>query len=191
MNGRGFDLSIGEGGAALSVSGVAPAGAHGQGLVIDRAPRPVPLTGETFMKTRIALMAAVAALATAALTPAAHAQDASVKVEFELGRSTGSVMLVLFASEADYNTNRPVRNAVIPADATTVSVTFEGLEPGSYAIKSFHDINGNGDMDTNPFGMPIEPYAFSNNALGNMGPASWSEARFTVEGDTVQTLILR
>ena len=71
-------------------------------------------------------------------------------------------MLVLFASEADYNTNRPVRNAVIPADATTVSVTFEGLEPGSYAIKSFHDINGNGDMDTNPFGMPIEPYVRTN-----------------------------
>jgi uncharacterized protein (DUF2141 family) len=46
-------------------------------------------------------------------------------------------------------------------------------------------------MDTNPVGQPVEPYGFSNNAVGNMGPASWDRARFTVSGETRQTISLR
>lgn len=56
-----------------------------------------------------------------------------------------------------------------------------GLKPGRYAVKSFHYIDGDGKMGTNPFGMPIEPFAFSNNAVGNMGPAKWADASFEVK----------
>ena len=58
-------------------------------------------------------------------------------------------------------------------------------------MKAFHDVNGDGEMNTNPFGMPIEPYAFSNNAVGNMGPARWEQARFTVTGTAAQTISIR
>ena len=70
-------------------------------------------------------------------------------------------------------------------------MTFEGLPAGDYGVKAFHDVNGNGRMDTNPFGMPIEPYAFSNNAVGNMGPAGWDRAKFAVSGATAQTISIR
>jgi len=65
------------------------------------------------------------------------------------------------------------------------------LPAGDYAIKAFHDVDGDGQMGKNPFGMPTEPFAFSNNAVGNMGPAQWGQARFTVSGATAQTLSLR
>ena len=35
------------------------------------------------------------------------------------------------------------------------------LEYGNYAIALFHDINGNGELDRNWIGIPVEPYAFS------------------------------
>ena len=54
-----------------------------------------------------------------------------------------------------------------------------------------HWFDGDGEMDLNPFGIPTEPYAFSNNAIGNMGPARWGQARFTVTGATAQTIRLR
>jgi len=142
------------------------------------------------MKARIALIAAaVTAIGTAA-TPA-HAQDSSVTFEFETGSTTGSVMVVLFSSRAGYDGNQPVASMSAPASSSPVTVTFDGLAPGAYGMKSFHDVNGDGEMDTNPFGMPIEPYAFSNNAVGNMGPASWERARFNVNGAVVQTITLR
>jgi len=54
------------------------------------------------------------------------------------------------------------------------------VPPGQYAVRLFHDVNGNGQFDTNPFGIPTEPFAFSNNARGRFGPATWEEAVFTV-----------
>jgi uncharacterized protein (DUF2141 family) len=141
------------------------------------------------MKTRIALIAvAVAALGTAAPV---LAQDSSVTFEFETGPRTGSVMVVLFSSKAGYDGNQPVASMTVPASSSPVTVTFDGLAPGSYGMRSFHDLNGDGEMNFNPFGMPVEPYAFSNNAVGNMGPASWERARFNVNGAVVQTISLR
>ncbi len=51
----------------------------------------------------------------------------------------------------------------------------KGVPAGRYAIKSFHDIDGDGKLGSNMFGIPTEPYAFSNNAAGR---ASWAEASF-------------
>ncbi|HAJ01699.1 MULTISPECIES: DUF2141 domain-containing protein [unclassified Brevundimonas] len=142
------------------------------------------------MKIRIALIAA-ALVSTAAFAPQARAQDSSVTFQFETGRTGGTVMVALFSSGEGYNRDQSVASRVVPVTAETVSVTFEGLAPGSYAMRSFYDINDDGEMNTNLFGMPVEPYAFSNNARGNMGPASWERARFNVNGAVVQTISLR
>ena len=37
------------------------------------------------------------------------------------------------------------------------------LEPGDYAVAIYHDENGNGQLDKRLFGIPKEPYGFSNN----------------------------
>ena len=88
------------------------------------------------------------------------------------------------------NGGRPVANLAVPASGPVVA-RFENLPAGDYAVKSFHDLNGDGEMTTNPFGMPTEPYAFSNNAVGNMGPARWDRAHFRVSGETAQTISIR
>jgi len=67
---------------------------------------------------------------------------------------------------------------------------FEDLPAGDYAMKAFHDVDGDGRMATNPFGMPTEPFAFSNNAVGNMGPAGWDRAHFSAAGSVAQTINL-
>lgn len=123
-------------------------------------------------------------------TPA-FAQDASVTFTFEVGAPTGQVMVALFDSEAAYDGDgAPVRQAMIEVTGPTAEVRFADLPAGPYAARMFHDVDGDGQMAVNPFGLPTEPYGFSNNAVGNMGPASWERARFTVAGDTAQTIDL-
>jgi len=56
------------------------------------------------------------------------------------------------------------------------SVTFAGLEPGRYAVNGFHDSDGNGDLDTNLLGIPVEGYGFGNGATGMFGPASFDNS---------------
>jgi len=120
----------------------------------------------------------------------AGSDESSVVLTFETGTTTGTVMVALFNSEAAYNGGAAVAQAAIPASGPVVA-RFENLPAGDYAMRAFHDVNGDGQMNTNPFGMPTEPYAFSNNAVGNMGPARWDRAHFAVSGETAQTISIR
>lgn len=117
-------------------------------------------------------------------------QDASVRLTFETGADTGAIMVALHDGTT-YAGGEPLRAARIDVAAGQRTVTFEGLAAGDYGVKAYHDVNGNGRMDTNPFGMPTEPFAFSNNAVGNLGPAAWERARFEVAGETSQTIEIR
>tara|TARA_R110002051_G_scaffold115308_1_gene188381 strand:- start:4183 stop:4605 length:423 start_codon:yes stop_codon:yes gene_type:complete len=140
------------------------------------------------MKTFVSVLAALT-LATAA--PALAAEPSRLTLTFETGVSTGAVMVALFDSEAAWSGSAPVRAVRLDVSAGQRTITFDDLPAGDYGMKAFHDVNGDGEMNTNPFGMPIEPYAFSNNAVGNMGPARWEQARFTVTGTAAQTISIR
>ncbi len=133
------------------------------------------------------LIALIAASFVAA--PLASAADLTVSVE-GIADAKGSIMLGLF-DEATYNGDGAVNGANLVVEGTSVTATFEGLEPGEYAIRLYHDVNADGEMNTNPFGMPTEPYAFSNDAKGRFGPAKWDAAKFVVEADgTTHTITM-
>jgi uncharacterized protein (DUF2141 family) len=136
---------------------------------------------------RTAIM--IAAL-TLTCSPALAQSASSLTVTFETGADIGAIMFGLYDA-ATFDGGQPIRGARLDVAAGQRTATFEGLAPGEYAIKAFHDVNGDGQMNRNPFGMPTEPYAFSNNAVGNMGPASWERARFTIDGATFQTISIR
>jgi uncharacterized protein (DUF2141 family) len=116
---------------------------------------------------------------------------ASVALTFETGVETGAVRVALYDSEAAYAGGAPVRTAIVDAAGGQPVARFADLPAGTYAARAFHDVDGDGRMNTNPFGMPTEPYAFSNNARGNMGPARWDAAQFAVSGATAQTISIR
>lgn len=66
-----------------------------------------------------------------------------------------------------------------------------GQEPlRGCAVKLFHDENSNGDLDTNFPGIPNEPYASSNNALGSFGPPDYEEALFSFNPEQLSIYIL-
>ena len=106
---------------------------------------------------------------------------------------TGAVLFSVYDSEAAFDgEGKPVRAASVPATGTSVETVLAGLPAGRYAIKAFHDIDGDMKMAINPFGMPTEPFAFSNDAVGNRGPAKWGAAAFTVTaGSNRHTITIR
>lgn len=81
--------------------------------------------------------------------------------------------------QAGYDTDTAVNGGMIPVTGDTATMTLE-LPPGKYGIKLFHDVDGDGKMGMNPFGMPTEPFAFSNSAPAQFGPAKWDAAAFDV-----------
>ena len=141
------------------------------------------------MKT-VAAIAPVLALAAALAAAPAFAAD--LTVSFPDAAHQGQIMVAVFDSAAAYgDQGGPAKVALLDAAAGETHVTFDGLPDGDYAVRAFHDLNGDGKMNTNPFGMPVEPFAFSNNAVGNMGPASWERAKFAAAGATTQSIDLK
>ena len=90
----------------------------------------------------------------------------------------GSIMVAL-TDKAGYESGNAVRGAMAVVDSDIVTLTFENIPTGTYALRMYHDADGNGELNANAFGIPTEPFAFSNNAKGVMGPASWEDAQFT------------
>lgn len=63
------------------------------------------------------------------------------------------------------------------------------LACGEYAIAVFHDTNANGKNDRNVFGIPREPYGFSNRARRAFGAPDWDAAKFTVSPQAITARI--
>ena len=136
------------------------------------------ITAATAISIAAIISAGPLAASTTPATTAAATPGATLSVQFTgIETPKGKIMMALFDSEAAFNGGRSVRAVMIAADSADATALVEKLPVGRYAIKSFHDIDGDGKMAKNLFGMPIEPYAFSNNAAG---PASWADASFAV-----------
>jgi uncharacterized protein (DUF2141 family) len=124
---------------------------------------------------------------------AAPAAEASLTLSFEgVKTREGALMIALFDSPEGWASGKPARVAITFAAADTPKTTIDGLAPGTYAARALQDVDGNGKMTVNPFGLPVEPYGFTNGAKPNMGSPSFEAAAFTVApGANAQTITLR
>lgn len=117
-----------------------------------------------------ALFAASAAAQAAELTVVLH----------DVRAQTGLIKIALVDSQAGWDGQAaPVQATGAPPSGGQATFVFKDLKPGAYAVLITHDENGNGQLDTNAMGMPLEGYGFSNNPRVMRKP-TWDEARFDV-----------
>jgi len=91
------------------------------------------------------------------------------------------VAFALFDSEASFDSgDSPLRAGRVGVTDGACVWSVE-VPRGAYALKVYHDVNGNGRLDTGRMGIPKEPYGFSNGARGRFGPPSFGAARFELD----------
>jgi len=159
-----------------------------------------PRTGRCFMKNRTGdrlsshgrsrLAMCIGALALAAWIPVSMAADAPAATALTLHfvglkSSQGAVMVAVYNSEAAYEnsgtaSDTAIRTLKLEIKGDTAVTTLADLPPGQYAVKAFHDLNGDSKLNTNLFGIPTEPVGFSNDAPVHMHAPSWKETTFAV-----------
>jgi uncharacterized protein (DUF2141 family) len=77
---------------------------------------------------------------------------------------------------------KPVAGQALLASTNPARLTFS-VEPGQYAIALYHDVNDNGKMDKGMFGIPKEPYGFSNNFRPKFAGPKFSDCQFEVKNE--------
>lgn len=66
-----------------------------------------------------------------------------------------------------------------------VTLTFENVPQGTYAIMAMHDANDNKRMDYQDNGMPKESYGMSGNDM-SFGPPNFESAKFEVGSENLE-----
>ncbi|MFY0630125.1 MAG: DUF2141 domain-containing protein [Flavobacteriaceae bacterium] len=102
----------------------------------------------------------------------------------------GDILLALYNSEEDYM-KKTYKSGKVNVKNGKATLKFKGIEKGDYAFSLFHDVNSNEKLDKNFFGIPKEPYAFSNNEKGSFGPPKYKKAMFTVQEDKHVTVSIK
>lgn len=102
--------------------------------------------------------------ASMALTLAAGAAPAGTDVHVtlrDLKQPSGAVYVSL-CRQAEFLTPKCYKTAgrsvLKPGDYT---ISFTAVEPGTYAVLAFHDVNGNKQIDRDMYGAPLEPTGVS------------------------------
>ncbi len=72
---------------------------------------------------------------------------------------------------------------VKPEGKSTVVLSISDLEYGEYAIAVYQDKNGDKKLNTGMFGIPKEPYAFSNNFKPTFSAPKYSDCKFDYKAE--------
>jgi uncharacterized protein (DUF2141 family) len=96
----------------------------------------------------------------------------------------GELFVAIYDDPGNYmNPDAACRSAVNAVVSDTLQLTFRNMKADTYAIAVFQDLNGNGLLDTGGKGIPLEPFGFSNDARGKLGPAKYKNASFIMNED--------
>lgn len=110
-----------------------------------------------------------------------------------LASQEGNVCFKVFSGSQGFpneDDNAVVKSCMAIAEMP-LSVTFEDLTVGNYAVAIYHDANGDEMLNRGLFGMPTEGYGFSNDAIARTGPASYEDAMILVGGNTAITISMQ
>ena len=114
-------------------------------------------------------------------TTLSHSQENiesySVTVKIDNALSDDGNMLIGLHNEDTFMKGKGIQNSKSTIEDGIVTVTFEDVTPGNYAIMVLHDSNDNGKMDFDTTGRPSESYGMSNNPM-LFGPPTFTDAKF-------------
>ncbi len=86
----------------------------------------------------------------------------------------------LSEDKAIFKKNYPIKEKGVFA------LEIPNLAEGNYAISCFHDVNSNGTLDKNIFGIPTEPYGFSQGARPKLRAPNWDEVKTYFKGQKLE-----
>ncbi len=117
-------------------------------------------------------------------------EGVTVTVTIENVLKDGGTILGGLHTEETFMRNDGIANATAPGVAGEVTLTFENVAPGTYAIMVMHDANDNKQMDMDPnTGMPQESYGTSG-TMNMYGPPTFADTKFEVSAED-QNIVIR
>ncbi|MEM9835853.1 MAG: DUF2141 domain-containing protein [Bacteroidota bacterium] len=103
----------------------------------------------------------------------------------------GRIWVGIYESEADFLDREKARLIEMKVDkAGKMVIPIQELQFGEdYALAIFHDVNDNGELDTNFLGLPKEPWAFSGEPKTRLRLPQFKEVNFTFDQRSAKQVV--
>ena len=104
----------------------------------------------------------------------------SLTIQIEnINKSKGVIWIGIYDSADDFLIKeRSILKKITINHTGTAKIMIPKLPYGEYAIALFHDINENGEMDSDFWGIPTEPFAFSGHIESKWRVPHYNEVKF-------------
>lgn len=106
----------------------------------------------------------------------------------QVNKRTGKLYVGLATDEATFKGTSAETKAVDVPPSGEITVTFDNLPEGRYAVRVYQDLNDNKKMDFSGQ-MPTEPFGFSNVAM-LMGPPNFDQSSFDLNESKAVKIIM-
>ena len=110
------------------------------------------------------------------------AASETLRLSVETISTEGSIRAAVYSSADAFESEASTAVVAAPAKPGVTELEIKGLEPGTYGVAIFQDLNGNEKMDTNLFGAPNEPFGFSGNPVIRFSAPEFQEFEFEFDG---------
>jgi uncharacterized protein (DUF2141 family) len=152
---------------------------------------PVPLVLAGSLLSALAIVAApTPAQAQTAPTTAPTTAAGCVQVEVQNVRpEQGSLMVAAYDAAASFNKAPAVATQLRAGAAATMRFPLCGLAGGTVSLTLYQDLNGNGKLDSNAFGVPTEPWGASGRPMAMTAP-TWESTMVPLDGATTIVVTL-
>jgi len=98
----------------------------------------------------------------------------------------GTIYMAIYFNDKSFKNKRPdITLQIMPNNINYLQEIT--LSEGEYVIAIFQDINGNGEMDYGLFGIPKEPYGFSN--MKGKTPGNYNQLKFSINNSNERIII--
>ncbi|WP_338846212.1 DUF2141 domain-containing protein [Massilia sp. W12] len=115
------------------------------------------------------------------------AQAAEVKLRIHsVDAERKGKLYVQLCEEKDFLKPTCPFQQIVPVTGAQATLSFQKVPAGRWAALAFHDENGNGRLDVNQLGIPVEGTAFSRNAKGQYGPPKFADAAQQVSTENIE-----
>lgn len=130
------------------------------------------------------LTACTAAIALLSFATITHAEGRCATLEVQnLHTGQGPLMVAAYSDAASFRKTASTQMQV-PVTAETMQVQVCNLSGDTVALALFQDLNANGKMDSNPFGIPTEPWGASGKTSPMSAP-TWEGSHVTIDDSTI------
>jgi uncharacterized protein (DUF2141 family) len=104
----------------------------------------------------------------------------------EVGK--GAVYVAVSSNKKDYDAHINYTAFILESDAATMFHYLE-LPEGEYVVTSYQDSNGNNELDTGIFGIPIEPFGFTRYMGGVPGNFDKLKVSINAKNSTLRIIL--